>query len=197
MTDWQHHHLDRATQRRKVGEGAMDEDMDGEHHQHHHLRRCWHWQVHFFSYFLIFITNMYYYSLYIFPCPFQPQHVMSTCWGLPFAFDSGHNDPQWVITTRWGVFLQYPPPTMKPTPPMSHYNSLGAFLWSSPPKTAPTTPACHFDTLGAFSCLGLRQQLPLMSRWGLLEGTNRLWRGKWAISEFYYYYLCLLYLLTI
>ena len=40
MTDRQHHHLDRATQQRKVGEGAMDEDMDGEHHQHHHLRRC-------------------------------------------------------------------------------------------------------------------------------------------------------------
>ena len=126
----------------------------------------------FFSYFLIFITNMYYYSLYILPCPFQPQHVMSTCWGLPFAFDSGQNDPQPVITTCWGVFLQYPPPTMEPTPPTSHYNSLGAFLWSSPPKTAPKTPACHFDTLGAFSCLGLRQQLPPMSHNDSLGATR-------------------------
>ena len=70
----------------------------------------------FFSYFLIFITIMYYYSLYILPCLFQPQHVMSTRWGLPFAFDSGHNDSKRVITTCWGVFLQYPPPTIEIEP---------------------------------------------------------------------------------
>ena len=155
----------------------------------------------FFSFFLFFITNMYYYSLYILPCPFQPQHVMSTRWGLPFASDSGHNDPQWVITTHWGVFLHYPPPTMEPTPPTSHYNLLGAFLRSSPPPKRHQRPQRVISTRWglplALDSGNNDPQRVVMTRWGPLEGTDRLWWGKWAISEFYYYYLCLLYLLTI
>ena len=32
-----------------------------------------------------------------------PQCVEMTHWGLPLTFDTGHNDPQQVILTCWGL----------------------------------------------------------------------------------------------
>ena len=113
-----------------------------------------------------------------------------TRWGLPLAFDSGNNDPQRVITTRWGLSFCLHPPNTAPAsqrvistrwglprvrlrqqrPPTSRNDSLGAFLLSSPPETAPAAPTCHFDTLGASSPFDSGNNDPqrvVMTRWGL------------------------------